>query len=80
MLREERGIGAQVLTHAGASVDAVRREVLHLLSAGTLEDAMRSARLRIAAVRIEVEFADGATARRQFSSTAAAVSFLNEQL
>jgi ATP-dependent Clp protease ATP-binding subunit ClpC len=80
MLREEKGIAAQVLTHAGASLGAVRAEVLHLLSASTMEEAMRSARLRIAAVRIEVEFADGSTARRQFSSTSAAITFLNEQL
>jgi ATP-dependent Clp protease ATP-binding subunit ClpC len=80
LLREETGIAAQVLTHAGASVDAARAEVLHLLSATTLEDAMRSARLRVAAVRVEVEFADGSVARRQFSSAAAAITFLTEQL
>jgi ATP-dependent Clp protease ATP-binding subunit ClpC len=80
ILREEKGIAAQVLTDAGASLGAVRAEVLHLLSATTTEEAMRSARLRVAAVRIEVDFADGSTARRQFGSTSAAVSFLNEQL
>ena len=78
LLREERGIAAQVLTHQGLSLDAARTETLRLVGAETprrpLQDA--SARGGIAAIMVEVRFGDGSVLREAFQQPATAIDFL----
>jgi ATP-dependent Clp protease ATP-binding subunit ClpC len=80
LLREEKGIAGQVLTHAGLTLDAVRAETLHLLGEGP--PPQRSTRPQpppfrsVSAVVVELRYADGTSESREFRSPNAATYFL----
>ena len=74
LLREEKGIAAQVLTDAGVNLEAARTETLRLLGtempqggSATAQQPERAARARIAAGQGREEVQD---ARRSITSAA----------
>ena len=77
LLREEKGIAAQVLVHAGLSLETARAEVLRLL--GSRESSPASSTDRVIGVNVEVKYADGVTTRGEFQSLQAAIDFLIRQ-
>ena len=80
LLREERGIAAQVLVSLGATTEKVRSEVLRLLSTGTNSEPMPVRRRPAesqATITLIVEHPDGRLETRKFRRTADAVTFLN---
>jgi ATP-dependent Clp protease ATP-binding subunit ClpC len=88
LLREEKGIAAQVLTGAGVSLDAARAETLRVL--GTeLTQQQRGAQPRstagpsdrpaLASVVVEMRYAGGWRRRREFPTAADAMAFLAQQ-
>ena len=79
LLREEKGVAAQVLAEAGASLDILRSETLRMLGTEP-DDARRVAHRRgVSAISIEIKFADGTRAQEVFGSVAQAISFLERQ-
>ena len=85
LMREEKGIGAQVLSSTGITVSGVRQEILRLLrtelpapAAGQSRQSARHDRAdRLAAITLVVEHPDGQIEARKFRSTNDAVSYLN---
>lgn len=81
MIKEERGIAAQVLASFGLTADKVRPEILRLLrteaNGGSQPVTRRPAELK-AAITLVVEHPDGRIEARKFRRTGDAVSFLNE--
>ena len=84
MIREERGIAAQILLSMGLTADKVRTEILRLLRTevpgepdGTIGPTRRPAEKR-AAITLVVEHPDGRIEARKFRRAGDAVSFLNE--
>jgi len=84
VMREARGIGAQVLASFGVSVQSVREEVLRLL--GTeLPERPTAIETRVrddapdqeAAITLVIEHPDGRIEARKFRRSGDAVSFLN---
>jgi ATP-dependent Clp protease ATP-binding subunit ClpC len=88
LLREGKGIGAQVLNEAGVSLDAARSEVLRILGTATpappppaslpVEDAPlgQLAGRAIDDVEVVLHFRDGGRFRSSFGSAPEAVDFL----
>jgi len=81
LLREERGIAAQVLVSLGATTENVRAEVLRLLGGETKSEPMPAKRQPSesqAAITLIVEHPDGRIETKKFRRAGDAVSFLNE--
>ena len=80
LLREERGIAAQVLVSLGATTEKVRAEVLRLLGGENSEptSAKRRPSESQAAITLIVEHPDGRIETKKFRRAGDAVSFLNE--
>jgi ATP-dependent Clp protease ATP-binding subunit ClpC len=84
LLREQRGIGAQVLASLGLTTDGVRTEVIRLL-AEIPSEAMPAApggkptrpSDQAAAITVILEHRDGRLETRKFARAEDAVSFLN---
>jgi ATP-dependent Clp protease ATP-binding subunit ClpC len=83
LIREEKGIAAQVLQQHGATAAVVRPEVIRLLAAdpaeaGTAPDTERLTRKRTPSVHVTIviEHADGRVEARKFKDAYAAVVFL----
>jgi len=80
LLREEKGIAAQILTEAGLTLDGARAETLRLLgtSSSPLEDALAQVAppTRIASVKLEAQLNDGSIVKGEFVSRTAAMNFL----
>ena len=80
LLREERGIAAQVLVSLGATTEKVRTEVIRLL--GHKEGEPMPVRRRPSdsqvAITLIVEHPDGRIETKKFKRAGDAVSFLNE--
>lgn len=84
LMREEKGIAAQVLTSMGMTVPALREEILRLLGtempaqpAGQSEKRARSSREeRQASITLVVEHPDGRVEARKFGSANDAVRYL----
>jgi ATP-dependent Clp protease ATP-binding subunit ClpC len=85
LLREEKGIGAQVLTSIGVTVTSVREEVIRLLgtkmpstSKGTTTEGFaRGSADSPATITLVVEHPDGRVEARKFRSSNDAVRYLN---
>ena len=84
LMREERGIAAQILTSTGLTITSVRDEVIRLLGTPVAESAMPGApRSRDdqsdteAAITLVIEHPDGRIEAKKFRRTGDAVSFLN---
>jgi ATP-dependent Clp protease ATP-binding subunit ClpC len=81
LLREARGIAAQVLVSLGASTEKVRAEVLRLLGGEANNDptsVKRPPSELQAAITLIVEHPDGRIETKKFRRAGDAVSFLNE--
>jgi len=75
LLREEKGIAAQVLNDSGLTLSAARAEVLHLL--GSIHEPVRTASSdQVIGVEVEVRFADGQAVRGEFGDVRSALEFL----
>jgi ATP-dependent Clp protease ATP-binding subunit ClpC len=84
LMREERGIAAQVLTSTGLTITGVRGEVIRLLGTPVAESAMPAEpRSRVnqsdteAAITLVIEHPDGRIEAKKFRRSGDAVSFLN---
>ena len=81
LIKEERGIAAQVLTSLGLTVERVRPEILRLIHTEAKNASQpvtrRPAELK-ASITLVVEHPDGRIEARKFRRTGDAVSFLNE--
>jgi ATP-dependent Clp protease ATP-binding subunit ClpC len=83
VMREARGVGAQVLASFGVSVQSVREEVLRLLGTELPERPAIETRVRDdapdqeAAITLVIEHPDGRIEARKFRRSGDAVSFLN---
>ena len=83
LLREARGIAAQVLVSLGATTEKVRAEVLRLLGSEMKKDDVgmpvkRGPAEAQAAITLVVEHPDGRIEAKKFRRAGDAVSFLNE--
>ena len=78
ILRDEKGIAAQILTYAGVTEGAARAEVRRLLGGGA-EFPERLSADGIVAVAVEVRLANGSVVREDFRSVEDAIRFLNQQ-
>jgi ATP-dependent Clp protease ATP-binding subunit ClpC len=85
LIREERGIAAQMLVAAGASLPKVRAEVVRLLGtvpeerrqrSGENSSAQQKVSKPVASIEVLVQFSDGTQEKRVFTSTAAAMEHL----
>jgi ATP-dependent Clp protease ATP-binding subunit ClpC len=84
LLREERGIAAQILTSMGLTIDGVRNEVIRILGTPLAESplppepGLRDNQADAeAAITLVIEHPDGRIEARKFRRTGDAVSFLN---
>lgn len=84
LLREERGIGAQILTSMGATTTTARNEVVRLLRESPRTDGLdsvtvprRPATDAQALITLVVEHPDGRIEARKFRRSDDAVKFLN---
>ncbi|HEX6313331.1 MAG TPA: Clp protease N-terminal domain-containing protein [Gemmatimonadaceae bacterium] len=86
LMREERGVGAQVLAGTGISVDGVRKEVIRLLGTSLPSDSDRVHTVAAAAVPREdhevaitvvIEHPDGRLEARKFRHSGEAARYLN---
>jgi ATP-dependent Clp protease ATP-binding subunit ClpC len=77
LVREQGGIGAQVLAGAGVTIDNVRAATLLCLGEEHLAEpaAAESARA-VRSVVVEIHRHDGTTVRREFSDSREAVAYL----
>lgn len=78
LLREQRGIAAQVLTASGAPIEVVRKETLRLLGADAAQEQVTVPNGNIASIAIEVRLADESRVRRDFRNVADALKFLKQ--
>ena len=81
ILREGVGIGAQVLTAQGLSLEEARATTRRLagLPVASAVPPEPTVRRPVSAVTIDVQYADGSSANAHFTSTAAAIRFLAAQ-
>ncbi len=80
LLREEKGIAAQILIHyAGITEASVRAEVRRVLKGGGSQFPDRTAVAGVVAVTVAVRFSNDAVVREDFQSVQAAIDFLNRQ-
>jgi ATP-dependent Clp protease ATP-binding subunit ClpC len=84
LMREERGIAAQILTSTGLTINGVREEVVRLLVTPLAESPTSEAPRRRgdqadteAAITLIIEHPDGRIEAKKFRGTGDAVSFLN---
>ena len=83
LMREERGIAAQILVSAGLTTNTLRDEILRLLGDTPTELPQAEPKRRDvrtdteAAITLVVEHPDGRIEAKKFRSTSEAVSFLN---
>jgi ATP-dependent Clp protease ATP-binding subunit ClpC len=75
LLREEKGIAAQVLTDAGLTLSDARAEVLRLVGS-VMGEITTTSTADVLGVEIEIRFADGKVTRGDFHSTRKAIEFL----
>jgi ATP-dependent Clp protease ATP-binding subunit ClpA len=88
LMREEKGIAAQVLAGMGMTTSGVRDEVLRLLGGGPVKETTRTATEarrerqarveRQAAITLVVEHPDGRIEAKKFQRSSEAVNFLKE--
>lgn len=78
LLREEKGIAAQVLVGAGISLDEAVAETRRLLG-DRPPQASVGTRLPVALVKVELRLEDGSIVNGEFKSTSAAIDFLRRQ-
>jgi ATP-dependent Clp protease ATP-binding subunit ClpC len=78
LLREEKGIAAQVLMDAGLTEEKTRAEIRRLRGMSGDHPQVRSAQ-EIRSVWVEVHLADGSILQKKFPTTSAAIDFLNQQ-
>jgi ATP-dependent Clp protease ATP-binding subunit ClpC len=78
IMREERGIAAQVLADAGLTEGTVRAEVRRLLGRPAKFPAKLSA-TGIAGVAVEVRLVDRSVVREDFRTIEEAIAFLSQQ-
>lgn len=77
LLREGKGIAAQVLRKGGLTEQSVRAEIVRLLGGGsTLGQPATDA--AVASVSVEVQFADGTVITQTFSTPGAAIDYLQK--
>jgi ATP-dependent Clp protease ATP-binding subunit ClpC len=83
LLREEKGIAAQVLTGAGVTLEGAREEVLEQLGTPSPAPRARATGVRQPAERgaptlivVEIRYEGGWTQRREFRTTGEARAFL----
>jgi ATP-dependent Clp protease ATP-binding subunit ClpC len=82
LVREERGIAAQVLTSLGADLDSVRRETLRLLGAEMPQSREPTARRveshtgRPALFTIRIDYEGGSWSKNTFERAGDAIEFL----
>ena len=84
LLREEKGIAAQVLTELGAHYGDVLAETLRLLGTDvparwSMSSGTGAPRPRSTSIAIEVRRPDGSVTREEFNSVANAMVFLSRQ-
>ena len=77
LLREEKGIAAQVLVDAGLTVETARAEVVRILGSSPGEVRRTTPVSSIAFVKMDVTLKDGSTVHGVFNSAAAAIQFLH---
>lgn len=82
LLREERGVAAQVLTSLGANLDSVLTETLRLLGTGVPPAQQRGTRTRANRARqtvlftIQIDYDDGSWSEDKFERATEAIAFL----
>jgi ATP-dependent Clp protease ATP-binding subunit ClpC len=79
LLREEKGIAAQVLTNANITLDSARAEMMALLGTVPRPAEKTTPHRSIASIAIEVRFVDGSVVREEFRNMATAIGFLSRQ-
>jgi ATP-dependent Clp protease ATP-binding subunit ClpC len=81
LLREEKGIAAQLLTRAGATLDVVRAWTLHLIGTdsppGRVTDAATAS--PVVEVSVRMRRANGTDSEETFRTVLAAIGFLRRQ-
>ena len=77
LIREEKGIAAQVLSYAGVTERAARAEALRLLGADQPLDRPEGTS-EVAAVTVEIRFTAGTVRRNVFPTVAEAIEFLRQ--
>lgn len=75
ILREEKGIAAQLLAHAGATREAVRERLLTYAASASRPRVEASGETTL--VQVAVHRADGSVLREEFRSTMDAIHFLS---
>lgn len=76
LIREEKGIAAQVIVHSGLTLEPARREVLRLLGTDDPSRMPASAESSISSVSIEIYGIDGRIERMRFQTAGAAIEWL----
>jgi ATP-dependent Clp protease ATP-binding subunit ClpC len=78
LVREEKGIAAEVLTYEGMRLGAARTETLRFLGNELPQRPLRDAPANggLVDITIEMRFADGSSARGTFQQAATAIDFL----
>jgi ATP-dependent Clp protease ATP-binding subunit ClpC len=77
LLREGQGIAAQVLMHAGLTLEAVRAQTLiQLAKEHPDEPVPTDSPNAVRSVVVELQLRDDTTVRREFSDSRAAISYL----
>ena len=83
LLREEKGIAAQVLNEAGVRLDRARAETLRLHGTEALPNRSSAPSDHISSgissIAIEVRLTDGTQVREEFGSVVAALDFLRQE-
>ncbi|MCC6243434.1 MAG: hypothetical protein IT353_11370 [Gemmatimonadaceae bacterium] len=78
LLREERGIAAQVLTASGASLDIVHKETMRLLGTESSQAQVAVHKPNITSIAIDVRLADGSHMQKECRNVADALRFLKQ--
>ena len=76
LIREERGVAAQVLADAGLTLDLVTAETLRVLGSSPDKFKPLSPTRRIASVKVEVQMSDGSMKKVEFNNIPATISYL----
>ena len=81
LIREEKGVAAQVLLSVGLTLESVRAEVLRLLGTelpgeGKVDTTRTREGIRPRAIQIRVDWEDGRWFEQQFRTAANAIAFL----
>lgn len=76
LVREQGGIGAQVLAQAGVTIDNVRAATLKCLGEENLAESAAKSPNAVRSVVVEIHLHDGTTVRRTFEDSREAVEYL----